>query len=201
MNKLEVGKDYINKNGLIVIDRIGDTTNRGLDRNNFDHDLFCSSPYVWREATEEEVIKAFKKHLVCRYGEDWETMKIKERHPNSSATINNGGRDVVISKLFNGWCVHNKNGLLYYNGIWVERLEAMKDENLNTENAFNSDLGAIKPPLGLIPKKFHDKRVKAERFNEVCGAIARYYDAGMKIDIEWIQEYNELVESLGKHYR
>ena len=60
---------------------------------------------------------------------------------------------------------------------------------------------AIKPPLGLIPKKFHDKRVKAERFNEVCGAITRYYNAGMKINIEWIQEYNELVESLGKHYR
>ncbi len=74
----------------------------------------------------------------------------------------------------------------------------MKDENLNTENVTNSDLGAvsgsaIRPPLGLIPKKFHDERVKVERFKEVCGAIARYYDAGMKINIEWIEEYNELV--------
>ena len=60
---------------------------------------------------------------------------------------------------------------------------------------------AIRPPLGLIPKKLHDERVKAQRFNEVCGAIARYYDAGMKINIEWIEEYNELVESVGKHYR
>ena len=60
---------------------------------------------------------------------------------------------------------------------------------------------AIRPPLGLIPKKFHDERVKAKRFNEVCGAIARYYDAGMKINIEWIEEYNELVECVGKHYR
>ncbi len=60
---------------------------------------------------------------------------------------------------------------------------------------------AIKPPLGLIPKKFHNERVKAERFNEVCGAIARYYDAGLKINIEWIEEYNELVEGVGKHYR
>ena len=56
---------------------------------------------------------------------------------------------------------------------------------------------AIRPPLGLIPKKFHDERVKLERFNEVCGAIARYYDAGLKINIEWIEEYNELVESVG----
>lgn len=53
---------------------------------------------------------------------------------------------------------------------------------------------AIKPPLGLIPKKFHDERIKVKRFNEVRGAIARYYDAGMKINIEWIEEYNELVE-------
>jgi hypothetical protein len=60
---------------------------------------------------------------------------------------------------------------------------------------------AIKPPLGLTPKKFHDERVKTERFNEVCGAIARYYDAGLKINIEWIQEYNELVECVDKHYR
>jgi hypothetical protein len=60
---------------------------------------------------------------------------------------------------------------------------------------------AIRPPLGLIPKKFYDERVKVERFNEVCGAIARYYDAGLKINIEWIEEYNELVECVGKHYR
>ena len=54
----------------------------------------------------------------------------------------------------------------------------------------------IKPPLGLIPKKLHDERVKIERFNEVCGAISRYYNAGMKIKIEWIEEYNEYIEKL-----
>lgn len=57
---------------------------------------------------------------------------------------------------------------------------------------------AIKPPLGLTPKKIHDERVKTERFNEVCGAISRYYDAVLKIDIEWIEEYNDLVEQIGK---
>lgn len=62
-------------------------------------------------------------------------------------------------------------------------------------------LNAIRPPLGLTPKKFHDERVKIERFNEVCGAIVRYYDVGMKINIEWIEEYNELVECVGKYYR
>ncbi len=77
----------------------------------------------------------------------------------------------------------------------------MSTDKTLLENANHpSFLGAIKPPLGLIPKKFHNERVRAERFNEVCGAIARYYDAGLKINIEWIEEYNELVESVGKHY-
>ena len=55
----------------------------------------------------------------------------------------------------------------------------------------------IKPPLGLIRKEIHYERVKAERFNEVCGAIARFYNAGLKIKIEWIEEYNELVGCAG----
>lgn len=49
---------------------------------------------------------------------------------------------------------------------------------------------AIRPPLGLVPKWVRQK----ERYYEVCGAIARYYDAGKKIPIEWVEEYNELVE-------
>lgn len=57
-----------------------------------------------------------------------------------------------------------------------------------------------KPPLGLIPKKIHDEQVKTKRFNEVCEVISRYYNAGMKINIEWIEEYNELVESFIDSY-
>lgn len=75
-------------------------------------------------------------------------------------------------------------------------------ENENQPSCLGAVSGSfIRPPLGLIPKKLHDERVKVERFNEVCGAIARYYDAGMKINVEWIKEYNELVECVGKHYR
>jgi hypothetical protein len=47
--------------------------------------------------------------------------------------------------------------------------------------------------LELIPKWVKQK----ERYYEVYGAIARYYDAGKKIPIEWIEEYNELV---GRYY-
>ena len=118
-------KDYISKGGIIVIDRIGVFGGRGFDGNKFEHDLFCSIPNGWREATKEEVIGAFKKHLIHRYSEDWETMKIKKRHPSlsSSIVINDGLWNVEISKEFDGWNVCNKNGLLYCNGIWVERLE------------------------------------------------------------------------------
>jgi hypothetical protein len=69
-------------------------------------------------------------------------------------------------------------------------------DDLPNESFINDN--STKPPLGLIPKRFYDQRVKVERFNEVCGAIARYYDARLKIKIEWIEEYNELVIYLNK---
>lgn len=47
-----------------------------------------------------------------------------------------------------------------------------------------------KPQLGLIPKRIRQQ----QRFLEVCEAIKRYWDAGEKIPLEWIEEYNELIE-------
>ena len=49
-----------------------------------------------------------------------------------------------------------------------------------------------KPPLGLPPKFV----MRMERLEEVRGAISRYYNAGLKIPVEWIEEYNELTEHL-----
>jgi hypothetical protein len=49
----------------------------------------------------------------------------------------------------------------------------------------------VMPPIGLKPKYVN----RVERLNEVRGAIVRYYDAGLKIPIEWIEEYNELIDS------
>ena len=49
----------------------------------------------------------------------------------------------------------------------------------------------IKPPIGLRPKWVSDK----ERLNEVRDAIVRYYDAELNIPVEWIKEYNELIDS------
>ena len=124
MKELEVKKDYIDKyeGNVIIIDRIGGFKNRGFSGNNFACGLSCSNPNEWREATKEEVIEAFEKHLSYRFGEDWRTMEIRERHPASGGDINNGLWDGGISKFFDGWNVFNENGLLYCDGIWVDRL-------------------------------------------------------------------------------
>lgn len=53
---------------------------------------------------------------------------------------------------------------------------------------------AVKPPLGLCPKDIWERNNRVDRLNEVRGAITRYYDAGLKIEIEWIEEYNELIK-------
>jgi hypothetical protein len=73
------------------------------------------------------------------------------------------------------------------------------DKNDDLENEKQCDIhdvsnSVVRPPLGLVPKFVRQK----ERYYEVCGAIARYYDAGKKIPIEWVEEYNELVEIVGK---
>lgn len=60
---------------------------------------------------------------------------------------------------------------------------------------FNDLKKIIKPPLGLIPKEFYYEQVNRERFKEVCEVIVRYYNAGLEINIEWIEEYNELIKN------
>ena len=55
-----------------------------------------------------------------------------------------------------------------------------------------------RPPLGVMPKDIYYERIRIDRFNDLCGAISRYYDAGMKINVDWIIEYNELVDYIGK---
>lgn len=48
----------------------------------------------------------------------------------------------------------------------------------------------IKPPIGVVPKFIRD----AERLIELKGAIQRYLDAGLTVNLEWIAEYNLLVK-------
>lgn len=68
-----------------------------------------------------------------------------------------------------------------------EERGAMATGNINVE--IKADM---RPPLGLRPRNV----VMALRFQEVCEAIKRYWDAGYKLPIEWIEEYNELLEKM-----
>ena len=137
VKELEVGKDYINVNdsNIIVIDRKGRHGNKGFEGEVCRNSLSCLIYKNWREATKEEVIEAFKKHLVHRYGEDWETMKIKETHPSSTIFINNKLYKVEITKNYDGWNVWNENGLLYCEGVWVERLEEVEEPKIHIKEA------------------------------------------------------------------
>ena len=52
------------------------------------------------------------------------------------------------------------------------------------------DVSVTPPPTGLRPQWLHIEH----RIQEINGAITRYIFAMHPIPVEWIQEYNELVE-------
>lgn len=47
-----------------------------------------------------------------------------------------------------------------------------------------------RPPLGATPRYIVD----AHRKDELKGAIQRMIDADYRVALEWIEEYNEIVE-------
>lgn len=49
-----------------------------------------------------------------------------------------------------------------------------------------------KPPMGLKPKHIF----KLTRLQDITEAINRYISAECIIPIEWVEEYNELIEEL-----
>lgn len=51
-----------------------------------------------------------------------------------------------------------------------------------------------RPPIEMQSKASYTQAVNEERFNEVCGAIARYWDQRLPIPLDWVQEYNDLLE-------
>ena len=53
----------------------------------------------------------------------------------------------------------------------------------------------IKPPLGIMPRVLFEEHKNIERYYDLCGVISRYYNAGMKINPAWIEEYNDLIEN------
>lgn len=52
----------------------------------------------------------------------------------------------------------------------------------------------VNPPLGIIPKKIW----KEQRLGDLRDAIDRYLEANQRVPVEWIEEYNELLEDVIK---
>lgn len=211
VEKLEVGKDYvrINNNKFIVIDRNGNFYNKGFDDGIYENNLSCSNSKNWREATEEEVIEAFKKHLVHRYGEGWETMKIKEKHPGSLANIDDSSWNVEISKCYDGWNVWNKNGLLYCDGVWVERIEeptkstewTPAPEDIETMNknvkASNTQIGGSHySDMAIQPIEFIHKNGLSFIQGNIIKYVCRYKSKGGIEDLNKAKHYIDLLIEL-----
>lgn len=55
-----------------------------------------------------------------------------------------------------------------------------------------------KPPLGIMPKDLYYQRIELQRLADLCATISRYYNAGLPIRMEWVEEYNELVVKYGE---
>lgn len=75
------------------------------------------------------------------------------------------------------------------------RLKIMGDVGKKRLESFlNSKIEPSRPALGLTPIEIRERDFKINRFNEVCEAISRHYNAGNIIPPSWITEYNNLVE-------
>jgi len=50
----------------------------------------------------------------------------------------------------------------------------------------------LKTPLGIEPKFIVDERRKSD----IVGAINIYIQSNMKIPVEWVEEYNDLISNM-----
>lgn len=192
VKRLEIGKDYINvrDNNVIVIDRVGDFDNKGFCEDLYKENLLCTK-YTnygnWREATPEEVRERFEAHLVKRYGEDWKTMKIKEEHPSSSPLYG-----VEITKLYHGWCVWNKNGLIYCEGVWAERLEE-EEEEINIKASETQIGGSHYSDMAIQPIEFIHKNNLSFIQGNVIKYVCRYKSKNGVEDLLKAKHYIDLL--------
>jgi len=64
----------------------------------------------------------------------------------------------------------------------------------NTNENMSQAMRIEKPPIGLVPKEIWITETFNSRFEEVKLAIKRYFDAGLEIPIQWIEELNEFIK-------
>ena len=53
-----------------------------------------------------------------------------------------------------------------------------------------------KPPLGIVPRHYHDER----RIHEIIEGIVRYHAANEEVPFAWIEELYELRKRVDEHY-
>jgi len=88
------------------------------------------------------------------------------------------------TKMRYGWSYEDADSHMPCKPVgWIPKPDS-KDKTLK------KDTEAEKPPLGLMPKNLHEE----VRFYDICAAISRYYNVEWKIPIEWVKEYNELID-------
>lgn len=130
---------------------------------------------------------------------EWLLFPFTDKH-FTTPKVNKEGKTIAEPLSAYGYDLLNrivnfKFGELPTNTFSVERISFDKEGDTQSE-VCDDRVPAIKPPLGLSPKRFHDESTRVKRFNEILSAIARYLEAGLKINIEWIDEYNELCDSV-----
>lgn len=72
--------------------------------------------------------------------------------------------------------------------------ETSKERVDRAINGFLESTKSMKPPMGVTPRFI----IEEKRFNDLRGAINRYAIDGFKIDLDWVDEYNELLDKIKK---
>lgn len=68
----------------------------------------------------------------------------------------------------------------------------MSPEEMRAREEFFHQEHPKKPPLGVKPRWLHEE----QRLQDLGGAIFRYLSDKMPIQIDWIEEYNEIIKRM-----
>lgn len=149
----------------------------------YNNDLWVDC--VVREATEKEVADMLRKEAERRYGKDWEVVKIKSNADKSkNITINNGIflTGTVIDNARKETVLWNRNGLLFYNGIWAEELDSV---NLLEKGQWYRKQGTS--------REGWDGKTIITKFSGV-------YNKGINVGIDYSGEFSDTIHVYNDEY-
>lgn len=89
-------------------------------------------------------------------------------------------RDMTDATIY---AINNYSRMRKENPDLFDKLDTITDDLIRKARK-------VKPPTGLLPKKFHDQF----RYESLVEAIERYRLEGKQIPIDWHLEYNQFVE-------